>query len=393
MFRSRTSRSALVALATATLVAPLATPAAAADVSEPLVTGLSGPLGLAVAPDGTVYIAQAFGNPEEGVPSTLSRVEDDGELTNIAAVEDGEIAGVDANAPGTGRAKLTYVTTGGFEDGDFYATLRSVRASGRLSRVSDLQGWEEEHNPDADVHYGFSDLPEDCAEQVEDPPIFGGGEGYDGIVESHPYATATAADGTRYVADAAGNTIIKVTRFNTTSTLAVLPGQPFLLTAEAIAGINEGIEQGNEGVPEDEQTPLVPECVEGHTYVFEPVPTDVEIGPDGQLYVSTLPGGPEDPSLGARGAVYKVNPRTGRTVEVARGFLGATNLAVAPNGDIYVAELFADRISKVGDDGPEAVAEVPFPAAVEFAQGQLYATIDAFGFATPDGGSLVTIEP
>jgi hypothetical protein len=32
------------------------------------------------------------------------------------------------------------------------------------------------------------------------------------------------------------------------------------------------------------------------------VPTDVEVGPLGQPWVSTLPGGPEDPSLGARGS-------------------------------------------------------------------------------------------
>ena len=46
----------------------------------------------------------------------------------------------------------------------------------------------------------------------------------------------------------------------------------------------------------------------GLYYWFEPVPTDVEIGPDGWLYVCSLPGGPEDGSLGAQGRVYKVNP-------------------------------------------------------------------------------------
>lgn len=395
MLRSSTKvRGALVALAAAALAAPLAAPAHAAsgDVSEPIVTGLSGPLGLAVAPDGTVYVAQAFGDPENGVPSTLDRVEDDGTLTTVASSMDGEIAGPDAMSPGNGRAKLTYVTTGGNEQGPF-AGLRWVRPSGRLSKVADLLAHEENENPDGDVHYGFSDLPADCAEQVEDPPIFGGGEGYSGIVESHPYATAVGADGTRYVADAAGNTVLKVTRSNRVSTLAVLPPQEITVTAEMIEALNESIEQANEGAPPEEQLALIPDCVEGHVHAFEAVPTDVEIGPDGQLYVSTLPGGPEDPSLGARGSVYKVNPRTGRAVQVATGFLGATNLAVAPNGDIYVAELFGGKISKAGEDGPETVAEVPFPAAVEFAGGKLYATIDAFGFATPDGGSLVTITP
>ena len=56
-----------------------------------------------------------------------------------------------------------------------------------------------------------------------------------------------------------------------------------------------------------------PACVVGEEYAFEPVPTDVEFGPDGWLYVSSLPGGPEDASLGARGAVFRVNPWTGHT--------------------------------------------------------------------------------
>ena len=55
----------------------------------------------------------------------------------------------------------------------------------------------------------------------------------------------------------------------------------------------------------------LPTCTIGKTYAFEAVPTDVELGPDGMLYVSVLPGGPEDPSLGARGAIYRVSPATG----------------------------------------------------------------------------------
>ena len=61
----------------------------------------------------------------------------------------------------------------------------------------------------------------------------------------------------------------------------------------------------------------LPACVTGLNYKFEPVPTDVEMGPDGWLYVSSLPGGPEDGSLGAQGRVYKVNPANGKVVEVA----------------------------------------------------------------------------
>ena len=82
----------------------------------------------------------------------------------------------------------------------------------------------------------------------------------------------------------------------------------------------------------------------GLDYRFEPVPTDVEIGPDGWLYVSSLPGGPEDGSLGAQGRVYKVNPKSGKVKLVADGFISTVDVAVASNGDVYVAELFTGTI-------------------------------------------------
>jgi hypothetical protein len=61
---------------------------------------------------------------------------------------------------------------------------------------------------------------------------------------------------------------------------------------------------------------------------------------------------------------------------------------VAPNGDIYVAELYADRISKVVGGQPETVVDLPMPGALEWADGMLYATADVFG-----NGQVVTITP
>jgi hypothetical protein len=87
------------------------------------------------------------------------------------------------------------------------------------------------------------------------------------VVEAHPYATAVGPDGSRYVADAAGNTLLKVSRANRIRTLAVLPPQPVTFTAEIVQAMNEAIREGNEANPDQPQVPLVPECVVGHVHV------------------------------------------------------------------------------------------------------------------------------
>ena len=131
------------------------------------------------------------------------------------------------------------------------------------------------------------------------------------------------------VADAGGNDLLKVDKAPAhISTLAVLPPQPVTVTAQQAAALG------------------APDCLVGETYAFEPVPTDVEVGPGGRLWVTTLPGGPEDPSLGARGSLYSVG-QGGRSTRVATGFSGATNLALSGDGSAYVTELFGGKISKV----------------------------------------------
>ena len=155
----------------------------------------------------------------------------------------------------------------------------------------------------------------------------------------------------------------------------MLPPQPVTITAEMAAEFG-----------------LDP-CVVGATYNAEAMPTDVELGPDGMLYVSTLAGDP------APGSVYRVDPSTGAYTRIATGFAGATGVAVAPDGTIYVAELFGGAMSKAVNGAPETFAELPFPAAVEWANGTLYATIDVFQFVEgqeepiPGDGKVVMITP
>lgn len=147
-------------------------------------------------------------------------------------------------------------------------------------------------------------------------------------------------------------------RSGSISTVAVLPPQPVTFTDAQAAALN----------PED------PSCLVGQTYAFEPVPTDVEVSRRGQLWVTTLPGGPEDPSLGARGSLYTVSQGSGRSTRIATGFAGATNLALADDGTAYVTELFGGKISKVNRWGKVSTfKEIQSPLAVEVQGSWLYA--------------------
>jgi hypothetical protein len=351
--RTRT-RIAVAGAAALALVLPTATPGAAATVSAPIIDGLAGPLQLAIGSDGTIYVSQSFAG-------TLTAVTKKGQVVDVVSTPGSSINGVDAK----GRGTVTFTTVGEADDG-FFALVKRVLPNGHVRTLADVGEYEATVNPDQGNSYGFQGLTPECAAMV---PEEIGGEPYPGLIDSNPYSVAILP-GSRAIADAGGNDIVRVAPNGRISTIAVLPPSPFVVTAEVAAGVG------------------LPDCTIGSTYNFEPVPTDVELGPDGLLYVSSLPGGPEDPSLGARGAVYSINPATGEVTKVADGFLGATNVAVTPDGTIYVAEMFGNQISTVSDGGAEPLVDVPSPAAVEWSNGKLYATVDVFG-----NGAVVTVTP
>ena len=196
---------------------------------------------------------------------------------------------------------------------------------------------------------------------------------YKGIVESHPYGLADAPGGGWYVADAAANAILYVAPDGTVDLLSVMPTQPHVVTAKQA------------------EAEELPKCVAGHAYHFEAVPTDVEVDEGGELVVSLLPGGPEGDALGARGSVVRINPDTGVTTVLAGELAGATNVAV-DGTDVYASQLFGGQISKIASDGTvSSFFEAKQPAALEWADGKLYAAIKVFN--QKQGGSIVAITP
>jgi hypothetical protein len=354
-------RSVLVAAAVAAVaVAPVAVghggkKAEGTPTLTPLAEHLAGPLQLAVGHHGTVYVGQSFAG-------LLTKIKG-GVQTTIASVPGGEIAGVSLG-PKHGHQVIYYTVTTTAPDKSPVANLSKVR-KGVSTVVADLQAYEAAKNPDQINSYGFQNVPPGCTipPDPNGPPTT-----YTGIVESHPYASAATRKGV-YVADAAGNTVLKVSRTGKVRTVAVLPPQPLVVTAEIAKGQN------------------LPDCAVGLTYNFEPVPTDVEVGKDGWLYVTTLPGGPEDPSFPPRGGVWKINPWTGDATQIAGGLAGATNLALGRHGTIYVSEIFAGRVSRVDRKGTATpVLSLPSPAALEYSGGKLFVGYDVF---EPNGNGKV----
>ena len=354
---------ALAAAATAALVLGGA-PAASAEGAPPtavggtlpttvVVDGLAGPLSLDVTPRGDVLVAQSDAG-------ALTRADRRGGRTDLVRLPGTEVAGVSAAS----ASGVLYTHSQG-EGPDAVALLERVTRRGRTEVVADLGAHERSVNPDGATTYGNPDLPQDCRDQL--PEWFPAS--YPGEVFSHPYATAHLPGGRTVVADAGANALLSVDARGRVRTMAVLPAQPVVLELEVVE------EYG------------LPECLVGETFLFEAVPTDVEVGPDGAVYASLLPGGPEDPSAGPRGSVVRVDPRTGAVETVLTGLLGATGVAVDDSGTVYAAELFGGRVvaRDRGATTSRTVLEADSPAAVEVAGGDLYVTTQVFG---PDGQVL-----
>lgn len=275
----------------------------------------------------------------------------DGGLGQVVRVaKDATVTPVVASAPGTSGVAtsrhgryLAYTTTvGGPPAGPITASGLTITGPKGYSVMADTLAYETAHNPDAGIHYGVTN-PSTCVRDA----LTGVGlpVDYTGAIDSHAYSVAAYGKGW-VVADAGANALLRVSNSGKISTLAVLPAQPATITAEAAKAFH------------------LPDCVIGVSYAFESVPTDVEVGGDGFLYVTVLPGGPEDASLGARGKVYRVNPWNGKVKEIASGLVGATNLAVS-DGKIYVTEFFAGRVSRISHGRVSAFLDLPGAVSVE----------------------------
>ena len=350
----RSASTTVLAVLSAGLIAASALPAAAgesgqnslaASAGAPVTVAehLAGPLTFDVTESGILYVGQsAVGVLTRFTPGSASvNLFSDPDLNNPAG--DG-LTGVSERG-----GAVTWAET--LRDGRGEVSSTDVKRrspAGTITQIADTFAYEQTKNPDSVSTYGIMGLSPTCLATLPD-----GYAPHSGTIDSHPYGTVTGSTGSTYVADQRANALLRIDSSGHVSTVAVLPGASFVITPAYAT--SQGLNS----------------CVVGHTDVLEPGPTDVAIGPDGKLYVTTVPFTFPESAL-ALGAVYRVNPKTGAIARVASGLSGATSLAIAPNGTIFVTELYRNRVSKISHGTVTPYISLTEPAAVEWASGHLY---------------------
>lgn len=330
-------------LAATLVVAPSAT--AQAPPFVPVVSGLASPTHLAFGPGDSIYVADAFVGQVVKVDLRSGAAR-----TLVTAGPGTAVAGVDTR--GNGSVFYTAVESGATPADQGPAWLDRTNAAGRaFPHVADLLAVERTENPDG---------------QNPNAPD----------AQSNPYSVL-ALPGRAIVADAAGNSLVEVRADGSTRVLTAFPNITTGLCADVV-----------------NNDPAHPGC--------DAVPTDVEMGPDGFLYVS---------GLGAErsGHIYKVDATSGQIVQTWEAPMVSvslqaedgstvsatipaplTGIDVADDGTLYVSSVIAgfggaDATVWRIRGGSVSAAFVPVPTDIEERAG----TILVASFA----GSVFSLSP
>lgn len=312
---------------------------AAQDMTA-VATGLNSPRQLFVGSDGSVYVAEAgtggeidgegaFGPTKFGTTGQITAVSPEGEqsvaIPGLISTDTGfgQIHGAHAVivtddsywvAVGDGPVK-------GLEEGQHVSGVIQYAKEGMaMEQFIDIAAWEAENNPDEN--------PDD--------------------VVANPVDLALSEDGTLYIVDASGNSLISWTAADGLNLVAAWP------------------------------TP------EGGSAA---VPTSVALGPEGDIYVGFLGG---FPFTGSRIEVWGADGELKTTYDTNLNLV--TDVVVGADGSLYAVQMasgFGDAgfipdsgsVVKVSDAGVEVIADKlpsPYGLAVD-ADGNFWASIYGAG--------------
>jgi sugar lactone lactonase YvrE len=337
-------------------------PAAIEASPVTVASGLNGPMGVAVEGDGTVWVvdsgtagddelmfpdiethemsAQGFGQTARVV-----RISPDGTQSEVGTLPSlhlgEEMLGASRVAVLDGVA---YVTSGEWAGGmqedriPFMAAVVRIEG-GEMSELATTWPIERDENPAG------------------------------ALVETHPYGLTEGPDGRLWLADAAGNTLFRI--------------DPASGESELIAVF--------EALPSP-----IPNPARGNALETEPVPTAVAFDADGNTYVSFLPGAP---FLPGSAKVVRVT-EDGSVSDYATDLTMLTDLQTGPDGNLYAVSMgeFTEQgpvpnsgaivLIGQGTTSEPILTGLSFPTGLAFASnGDAYVTVNGLG--APGTGQVV----
>jgi sugar lactone lactonase YvrE len=332
----------LVALLAALIILPLSVPVAAQDAGEaPIVDGLNNPRGLHYSSDGMLYVAEAgtAGDNEGEGPFGPMQWGNTARVVSVSG-EGGEPTVVIDNL----------VSTVAFEN---YVGANAVYSENGTTYVVTGNGPREVENTEGVLVLDasgqvtrFIDLG--AFEESNNPDE-------DEIV-SNPSSIAVGDDGTLYIVDASGNDLLRV---------AADSDQPELI----------------------------------HVWEDLPVPTSIDVGPSGDLYVGFLGPYPYDPGTGR----IEHWSADGELIETFDGLTAIVGVMVDDDGTIYAVQFSrglneqgwipdSGRVLTVTADGRTPIAEgLNFPYGMTKADDSILVSLNS-AFSDPGSGSVIALD-
>lgn len=281
--------------------------------------GLAPPVfDIEAAPDGSILIAQG----------TTVREIRRGEVADVAHVPTvgtaecaTEFVGCVQGLEAIGRGNF-FATSGGLDEAVGAGLWRVSRGDARL--VADIEQFETEHDPDAFRGPAWKSLECEAA------------TGFAAGPQSNPYHLAALSGGEALVADAAGNTLLSARTNGEVDWVAVFTPP----------------------VDEEGDWEVLFELDDGTECYVQPVPTAVDVGPDGAYYVGELTGAPAVPGTSR---VWRIEPGARNVVcpssecrEVISGLTSVIDVEFGPDGLLYVVEFDTNGWLAATDvDAPE----------------------------------------
>ncbi len=328
-------------------------------------SGFNGPQGITIDTEGNLwvidsglggdediqYISMETGEPaptKMGQTARIVMVSPGGKQTEVATLP--SLAASPMETVGGARLAwldgVLYATSGVWAGGvgdppDLMGAVVRVE-DGQVTEVADMWAYERDNNPDGLV------------------------------LEAHPYGITVGPDGWLWIANAGANTLMRVNP----ESGEIENGATF------------------DGLPGPMPNPARNDAME-----VDPVPTAVVFDEAGNAYVSLLSGFPFIPGSAK---VLRVTPE-GEVSDYATGLTMLTDLQRGPDGELYAVQfgMFSEqgpvpnagavvRIHE-GNTSEVLVSGLPFPTALAFDQdGNAFVTINGLG--APGSGAVVRFD-